>query len=66
MAVDRTITAEEHSALREVVGALSYLLTDLEETDMDRNPETGEVYESHAEARNALSALEKLASYWLP
>jgi hypothetical protein len=61
-----SLPQEESQALRRAVACLSYLLQDLEETEDDRNPETGEVYASHAEARDALAELERVASHWLP
>jgi hypothetical protein len=61
-----TISQEEINALRDAVSALSFLLTDLEEAEMDRDPETDEVYASHADARRSLAELEKIGSHWLP
>ncbi len=57
---------EESAALRTAIAWLSHLLVDLEEADMDKNPESGEVYESHEQARIALEHLRKVAPSWLP
>jgi hypothetical protein len=56
----------ESQAIRNAIAWLSHLLVDLEESDMDKNPENGQVYESHEQARLALEHLRKVAPSWLP
>lgn len=56
----------ENQAIRTAIAWFYYLVVDLEEADMDKNPESGEVYETHQQARLALEHLRKVAPSWLP
>jgi hypothetical protein len=48
-------------AIADAIGALTWLLDDMSDAGEDKNPETGEVYDSVANARKALAAVKGAA-----
>lgn len=49
------------AAIADAIGALSWLLDDMSDAGEDKNPETGDVYDSVANARAALAKVKGVA-----